>query len=319
MKRLHEADIDLNLLRVLVVVLQERSMTRAAERLRITQPAVSFAIRRLREILGDPLFVKSGNSLVPTQYALSLEAPLSDALSAIWHSVAPGVLEPSTMQRHFRIAMSSVGEFALLPFLLRRVRAEAPKVTIETCRIPVEAVDDALRIGRVDLAVGNYRELGPATRRVLLMRDKYVCLVWAGSAAAQKTLEVADFIELSHILVATVASSHRAIETMFAEHGIHRNVVLTVSGFEAVPDLVRGTDLAVVLPSKVADRLNRGNEFRGLPLPVPVQDFEVTLHWDARLDADSGNAWLRSLILSQRELCDVSRFAKSHAGRGPGF
>src|SRR5882672_592293 len=171
------ADLDLNLLRAFDAVLRDGSVTAAAERLGLSQPAMSNALARLRRLLGDPLFMRTASGMRPTPFAQQLAAPVQQALDLIRASFSQQAgFDPGTSDRIFRLQLTDVGEIAFLPPLLERLQRDAPRVRIETQHLPQDEVSDALASGDVDVAVGFLPELSSGVVAQRLFRDRYVCL-----------------------------------------------------------------------------------------------------------------------------------------------
>src|SRR5688572_9854037 len=170
-------DVDLNLLRVFDAVLRDRSVTAAAARLDLTQPAVSNALARLRRMLDDALFVRTAEGMRPTPYAQGLADPVRQALGLVETALArPAGFEPATSVRTFRFHMSDIGEMVFLPALVERLQRVAPGVRVEVTPLALEEITDALASGALDLAVGALPGLAGLVRTRNLLQDPYVCL-----------------------------------------------------------------------------------------------------------------------------------------------
>src|SRR2546421_12316352 len=203
------ADLDLNLLRVFDAVLQERSVTAAAARLGLTQPAVSNALARLRTLLGDALFVRPPAGMEATPFARGVAEPVRQALALLDSALAHGPgFEPGGATRAFRFYMSDLGQIEFLPPLIERVQKTAPGVRLEAVALEVEDIAGALGTGALDLAMGFLPGLGPPVRRRALFRDPYLCLMRADHPI--KTLTKRKFLDASHPLV-TYRGGHRVL------------------------------------------------------------------------------------------------------------
>jgi DNA-binding transcriptional LysR family regulator len=290
-------DIDLNLLRAFDAVLQEKSVTGAAARLRLTQPAVSNALSRLRALFGDPLFVRTPSGMDATPFARELGEPVRQALALLESALAHGPgFDPAVSTRAFRFYMSDLGQIEFLPPLIEHVQKVAPGVRLEAVALEVEDIGDALAAGTLDLAVGFLPGLGPPVRRKPLFRDPYVCLMRAGHPRAGKALTRKAFVEASHALV-SYRGGHRVIEEALERAGLARRIALRVPHFTVVPMVLERTDLILILPRRVARVYERRGEFKSLPPPVPIPPADVGVHWHERFDADPGNRWLREQLL----------------------
>ncbi len=290
-------DIDLNLLRAFDAVLQERSVTLAAARLGLTQPAVSNALARLRALFNDPLFVRTPAGMDATPFARELGEPVRQALALLESALAHGPgFDPATSTRAFRFYMSDLGQIEFLPPLIERVQKVAPGVRLEAVALDVEDIADALAAGALDLAVGFLPGLGSPVRRRQLFRDPYVCLMRADHPAIGKTLTRKKFLAASHALV-SYRGGHRVIEEALERAGLARRIALRVPHFTVVPMVLERTDLVLVLPARVARVFERRGKLKTLPLPVPIPPADVGVHWHTRFDADPGNRWLREQLL----------------------
>ena len=290
------ATLDLNLLRVFDAVLQSRSVTGAAGRLGLTQPAVSNALGRLRQAFGDALFLRTPQGMEPTPFARELAEPVRRALTLLESALAHGPgFDPATSARRFRFYMSDLGQIEFLPPLVERVRRVAPGVRLEAPALEPEHVADALASGSLDLAVGFLPALGPPLRRQALFSDPYLCLMRAGHSISLLTRK--RFVEASHVLV-TYRGGHRVVEEALERAGASQRIVLRVPHFTVVPMVLERTDLILTLPARVARVFERRGSLKALPPPVPVPPAEVAMHWHERFDADAGNRWLREQLAS---------------------
>jgi len=290
-------DLDLNLLRVFDAVLREKSVTAAAAGLRLTQPAVSNALSRLRGLFGDALFVRTPAGMDATPFARELGEPVRQALALLDSALAHGPgFDPQSSTRAFRFYMSDLGQIEFLPPLIERAQRVAPQVRLEAVAMDVEDIGAALAAGGLDIAVGFLPGLGPPVRRQQLFRDPYVCLMRADHPTIRKTLSRKQFLEASHALV-SYRGGHRVIEEALDRAGLSRRIALRVPHFTVVPMVLERTDLVLILPQRVARVYERLGEFKSLPPPVAIPPADVGVHWHERFDADPGNRWLREQLL----------------------
>jgi len=287
-------DVDLNLLRVFDAVLQERSVTAAAARLELTQPAVSNALSRLRKLLGDGLFVRTPAGMEATPFARGVAEPVRQALALLDTALAHGPgFEPASATRTFRFYMSDLGQIEFLPPLIERVERAAPSVHLEAVALDVEDLAAALATGALDLAVGFLPGLGPPVRRRALFRDPYMCLMRADHPI--KTLTKRKFLEASHALV-TYRGGHRVVEEALERAGARR-IALRLPHFTVMPMVLERTDLICTLPARVARVFERRGKLKSLPPPVPIPVADVAVHCHERFESDQGNRWLRELVI----------------------
>lgn len=290
--------VDLNLLRTFLAILDAGSVTAAADDLHLTQPTVSHALGRLRAQLGDPLFVRQGSGLVPTDRARELGpilrasvAKIDDALSA--HRS----FDASTTDRHFRLCLSDLGETAFLPAVLHAMRAEAPRASITAVPTHIEQVTDWLRRGEVDAAVASV-PLPVDGVHTIIADERYVALMAPRLAPQKKRLTASDLSELRHAVV-DKRVGHEQLDQSLAAIGVKRTTVLRVQHFSVLPPLVTAGDVVTILPAQIAQTVARtwGLEVRELPDGMPRYD--VNLYWDPQITGTSGpSAWFISLLQS---------------------
>jgi len=292
------ADLDLNLLRAFDAVLRDGSVTAAAGRLGLSQPAMSNALARLRRLLGDPLFMRTPGGMRPTPFAQQLAAPVRQALDLIHATLLaqPG-FDSRTSQRSFRLQLSDVGEIVFLPALLERLQREAPGVRVETQHLPQDEVSDALASGEIDLAVGFLPELFQGVVQKRLFRDRYVCLVRADHPRVGSRLTLAQFLAATHVLVSARGSAHEIVEQTLRNKGLQRRIALRVPHFTVVPMILARTDHMVIVPEGLVGAIAPFGRFKSLKPPVDIPALDVKVHWHERFDQDPGIAWLRSVIV----------------------
>lgn len=290
---------DLNLARVFIAVWDTRNLTDAGNRLSLTQPAVSHALRRMRDTFNDPLFVRAPGGMMPTELATRLHAPFSQALRMIQHAVQDSAgFDPATADRTFRVAMSDVSEFFFLPALLRWLTAAAPSVHLRVVPLDPATVIQSMKAGETDLTIGFIPDLEDEVTSHHLFTDTFVCLVRAGHPITRMRAQEPDLGSLGYVYGGTTAAGHQLAERWLTEIGLKRQIVLRLGHFTVAPGVVRETDLAVIFPESVARLINGDGAFALLPLPPghPVVDIRVHLH--THFGGDAGICWLRDTLLS---------------------
>ena len=291
-------DLDLNLLRAFDAVLRDGSVTSAAKRLGLSQPAMSNAISRLRRLLGDPLFMRTPDGMRPTPLAQQLAAPVQQALDLIRASFSQQAgFDPKTSDRIFRFQLTDVGEIAFLPPLLERLQRDAPGVRVETQQLPQDEVSDALASGEVDVAVGFLPELSHGVLHEQLFRDRYVCLVRADHPTIGSRLTRAQFLATTHVLVSSRGSAHEIVEQTLRNQGLVRRIALRVPHFTVVPMILARTDHMVIVPEGLVRAITPFGRFKALKPPVDIPALDVRVHWHERFDQDPGIAWLRGVLV----------------------
>lgn len=291
---MHINEIDLNLLRVFDAVYRTRSVSRAAEVLGLTQPAVSHALTRLRLLLRDPLFVRAGAGVQPTAKASQLAGPVSAGLASIQAALSDSVgFDPRESQRTFRLHMSDIGESSFVPPLVSTLAADAPNVRLETYQLESAEIVDALDEGRIDVAIGFLPTIRQ-TRHVPLIEDRYIVLLRQGHPlAARRRLGAKGLARLEFIMVRSHSDTMRILSLLQLEHRVR----MTTSHFLVAPNIVRATDLAVIMPRNIAREIAADGGYVILEPALPLQQFTVSLHWSPRADADPANRWLRQHMI----------------------
>ncbi|OLS62841.1 LysR family transcriptional regulator [Pseudomonas putida] len=286
--------VDLNLLIVFETLMHERSVTRAAEKLFLGQPAISAALSRLRTLFDDPLFVRTGRSMEPSARATEIFALLSPALDSISTAVSRAAdFDPATSTSVFRIGLSDDAEFALLPLLLKRVRAEAPGVVLVVRRVNYLLMPGLLASGEISVGVSYTDDLPANAKRKVLRRSKPK-LLRADSVPGSLSLD--DFCKRPHALVSFAGDLSGFIDEELAKLGRERHVVLAVPQFNGLGSLLTGTDIVATVPDYTADILTAAGGLRAEELPLETRTFELHMAWRGAQDNDPGEKWLRSRI-----------------------
>lgn len=286
--------VDLNMLIVFETLMHERSVTRAAEKLFLGQPAISAALGRLRNLFNDPLFVRSGRSMEPTARAREIFALLTPALDSISSAVSRATdFNPATSQAVFRLGLSDDVEFALLPPLLRRLRAEAPGVTLVVRRANYLLMPGLLASGEISVGVSYTEEL-PANAKRKVLRRSVPRLLRADSIPGNLSLD--DYCNRPHALVSFAGDLSGFIDEELHKLGRKRRVVLAAPQFSGLGALLAGTDLLASIPDYTASVLQAGGGLRVENLPLPAPSFELHMVWPGVQDTDPAERWLRSRI-----------------------
>lgn len=283
--------IDLNLLVVLEALLNEQHVTRAAERLHLSQPAVSHALGRLRDLLGDPLLVRVGSGLVPTARALELAAPLRDVLAQVQALLAPNTFEPSTARRRFRLAMSDYGAALLLPGLVRRLRREAPGIDLQIIQASREGMIELLLNGEIDVAAGVFPDVPNELRCTPLFEEHYACLVDRHTLGEDGLLDLPQYLDRPHVLLEMRGSGTAEIERALTVIHQRRHVAISLPHWSVAPQLIVGTDLILTVASRTL-RAIHDPELVVVPPPFVLPSFAVVLARHKRRDGDQALGWL---------------------------
>lgn len=294
MSTINLSTVDLNLLVALDALLRERSVTRAAKEVGIGQPAMSHALGRLRELLGDPLLIRRGRAMVPTPRAEALALPVEEALAAVRAvlRVEPA-FDPATSERSFVLACPDLVA-PMLPVVLRAVRREAPGVNLAVIR-PEAGMAHAFEHQGADLALGAERNPGPGITHRRLGRARWATLARPSHPYAEKaTLE--RWLAAGHVQVSTGGRGESFVDAVLRSRGLRRRVALTVPAFLLVPQAVAAGEDLYTGPEPFLRPLAESLGLMVLEPPVPLPAAPVVMAWPTRLDADAGVIWLRGLV-----------------------
>ncbi|SAL43619.1 LysR family transcriptional regulator [Caballeronia humi] len=291
-------DFDLNLLRVFDAMWRQRHLSRAAEELGLSQPAMSHALKRLRERIGDQLFFKVRTGMQPSPRAEQLAPVVRSVLTEVRDLIltAPQ-FHPGDAQRIFTIATSEVGELAVLPRLLTQVIKEAPHVDIETVAASQGDLMGLLERGRADLAIGFFPDLIDTDLfEQTLTRRGFVCLARAGHPIASRKMTEQQFCAASHAIVGSDSWSLELAEKYLHDNGIRPHAVFRTPRSLSIPMVIASTDLIVTVAEPIADIFARVEDLRQMTPPYPLPSFLIKQHWHRTQHEDPANRWLRSLV-----------------------
>lgn len=293
-------DLDLNLLRVLVQVHADRSVSVAAAHLGLSQPAVSRALVRLRAQLGDRLFVPTARGMQATPLAEQVAPQVAAALACIGETLASGLhFDAATSQRQFTLAMTDIGEVHFLPTLMRSLRRLAPGVAIATLRQTAVNLRLEMEQGRVDLALGHLPDLTTDFHQRLLFQQRYVCLFRKGHPLATAADPLQAYADAEHALVLSPGTGHGRADAFIDKAGVQRRVRLRVPHFGALADVLESSDLVATVPEVFARRSAQRFQLDHRPHPVDLPPIEIRAFWHAKLHQDPANRWLRGLLVRQ--------------------
>jgi DNA-binding transcriptional LysR family regulator len=293
------SQFDMNLLRVFDALERCGHVGRAAEELDLSQPSVSYALKRLRQMLDDPLFVKARNGIAPTPRTLHLIPVVRSILSDVTEHILPAPrFEPETTKRRFTLAMSDMDEMIFLPRLIERMAEQAPLVDIRTVSIDPKALVLALQRREVDLAVGYFPDLeGADVFQQRLFDHDFACLARIGHPAIPGRLTRKTFCDVPHAVLQVEGRIHEVVEQFLNSHGVQRRVLLRCAHFLSIPMIVASTDLLVTIPAAVAQVLTRMAPVQSLEPPYPIPGFSLQQHWHRCQHRDPGIRWLRDNMI----------------------
>jgi DNA-binding transcriptional LysR family regulator len=288
---------DLNLFVVFDALLEEQSVSRAARRIGLSQPATSNALARLRDLFGDVLFVRQGARMLPTSRAESIAAHVRAGLGHLDAALCvPASFDPATARRTFTIAANDFASFILLPTLMDRVRREAPGITIRVVPYGPPQPIDQLTAGTVDLILGAAFDLPPHVASEDFMAIEFAVAVRADHPRVRKRLTLEQFVELDHLLVAPLGGARGTVDRALEELGLERRVALYVPDFLLAPLIVARTDLVVTLARAVLVTFATPFGLRVFAPPLRLRPFPYAGIWERRRDTDPAHRWLRDTI-----------------------
>lgn len=287
--------LDLNLLVTLDTLLAEHNVTRAAQRLNLSQPAVSVHLSKLRDALGDPLLLPGPRGMRPTARADALREPLRQALDALAHALAPArPFDPAAALHTWRIAATDYGESTIVLPALRGLRSAAPGSRLAVLELVPPRIARQAEQGEIDLAFDTSEGAAPGLRRRALFRERYVLAGRAGHPRLKRRPTPAQFCRLEHVVVSPEGGGFRGVtDEALSQAGLARRVVLSVPHFLFVIAALVDTDLVAMLPSRLVRHTS------GLQIvepPVAVPGFEMAMLWHERRHRDPAHRWLREHI-----------------------
>jgi DNA-binding transcriptional LysR family regulator len=290
--------LDLNLLVVLHHLLLQKQVSKVAQVLGMSQPAVSSALGRLRAALGDELFVRTQYGMEPTPYALSLAEPVAQALDGLQQALnVRAAFNPASNARSFTIAMTDVGEMYFLPVLIDALAKAAPEVTLQVVSVAQTTLKEDMAAGRIDLALGLLPQLQAGFFQQGLFRQKYVCLLrQSHSLALKKNLSLAAFAKADHVRISAAGTGHGRVDVALEKQKLFRQFRLTVPHYVALGDVLQNSNLIATVPERFADRILLPYNLAKRNLPIAVDESAIHQFWHGRLHRDAGHQWLRQLI-----------------------
>lgn len=293
--------IDLNLLFAFDALMSERNVTRAATQVGVSQPAMSAALSRLRTLLGDPLFLRSADGLLPTPRARELAAPISQVLRQIEATlVKKPEFVPGEAALAFNLGMSDYPAFVLLPALLEALGEQAPGIVINVHAFnDRDHAVDLLDAGVIDAAIGvppTHPEGRILTRPIL--RDEFVTIVASRHPAARRGMNMKTYLSLPHALASPEGQRHGLVDQALAQQGKQRTLALTLPQMFALPAVVARTGMTATVMKRVALNSSASRKLALFPPPIPLPEIVFHVIWHRRTEGNPAQQWLRALIES---------------------
>lgn len=287
---------ELTLLYVFDAIMTEGSITRAADRLSMTQPAVSNAVARMRDIWQDPLFIKKGRQIEPTAFARSLWEQVRDPIYLLSTAVESSAFNPAESRRKFRIAIADMWvDMFWLP-LMHKINELAPQVDLYAVPYTFDGVVEQLRSANVDLVLGPLNHHDRSLHSIFLKSSIFKLVMRRDHPLAGKSVSINDFLDARHLLVSQSGDARGVIDSALQQDGLQRRVAMTVNHFSAVPKMLMQSDLIAVVPDVVAGGTQYRSHLWITDPPVNLDPVPVHIIWHTRLDRDPGLAWVRDLL-----------------------
>lgn len=289
---------DLNLLPVFLALMEERSVTRAAERLGMTQPALSNALGRLRDMLQDPLFIRERYGMQPTEKAEALAPGIAAAVASLDELVlGQQGFDPAQAERLFTLAPNSYVEFVLVPGIVARLRERAPGIRLRLVPFGADLAETGVISGATAMVLGRITD--PPDNLVVqpVMEDGLACVVRADHPQVRKRISPKQYEQLKHVNVLPPGRLRAGLFQALQRHGLRREVAISVTHFLAIPEIVAATDYCATLPRLICRHLARDARLKILAAPVDLGTFPVEMAWHVRYRHDPAHQWLRDLVI----------------------
>ena len=296
---MHISRIDLNLFVVLDAIYREGNITRASQALKLSQPALSHALGRLRELLKDPLFVRQGSGMVPTPLTRNLIGPVRQALQTLeLHVRQSQRFDPGQTHRMFHLGLRDVFEATILPALVRTLQDQAPGIDLISVRTDRRTLEADLAAGALDLALDIPLPTGDSIRQTRVFRDRLIVMVRAEHPVLRDELTLAGYLSQTHILVSSRRQGWGLEDFELNREGYRRRIGLRCQHYFAACRVVSQTDWLLTMPEQYARIANAQFDNRIFPFPLPTQPLDVHLYWHANVDYDPANQWLRGQCIA---------------------
>jgi DNA-binding transcriptional LysR family regulator len=311
----HLSQVDLNLFVVLEAIYREGNLTRAGRQLKLTQPAMSHALKRLRELLKDPLFIREGANMVPTPFSRNMINEVRQALQILEVNLYENRnFDPAHTRRNFQIGFWELMESMILPPLAKVLTRAAPEISITTLRVKRREIEQELASGTLDLVLDIPITVSDNFRQAPLFSDRVVVMARKGHPAIRRELDLDTYLRQDHILVSSRRLGPSLVDAELNRGGRKRRIVLRCQHYFAACQVVSETDMLLTIPQHYAETLNAGFNNRLHPFPLKsLQQLEIHMYWHESTENDPPNRWLREQI---KKVVDESLPASEPVSRG---
>lgn len=298
MKSINLAAIDLNLLVAFEALFEERSVTVAAQRLHLGQPAMSAALGRLRTVFQDELFLRVGKGMQPTNKALEIAPDILAALQHVRRTLEVSqVFDSESSQRSFAIGSSDYTSYVVLPRLLQVCSKAAPGVNFRVIGFEKDSVGELLNQGAIDVALGVFPNLPPHTSSAALFQERFVGIArWGHEAIVDGTMTLEAFASLPHALATIRRDATGEIDKILARHGLQRRIAVTIPHMLVLPAVIATSDLVAAIPHRIATQLATSHALELFELPVKTDPWIVSMMWSRLANKDTAQEWLRETL-----------------------
>ena len=288
---------DLRDFRIFDEIYRTRSISQVASLVQLSQPSVSIRLGRLRKHFGDPLFVRTSTGMQPTPKSEALLPSIRQALQILQSALTPAAgFEPTRSVRVFRIAMTDIGQIVILPKVLNSLQLVAPDVVLEMMSLDRDTPRH-LESGNCDLAIAFTAEMQSGFYQQHLYKEHYVCIAAKKHPRIGQKLSKAEFLAERHIEVVSRWTAHRVIELEMQRAGVQRNIVLRVSSFVGLAQIVENTDLLAMVPVHLGSILAKNGNLQVISAPFKVPTYSIKQYWHERYNQDAANRWFRELMV----------------------
>ncbi|MEL7068571.1 MAG: LysR family transcriptional regulator [Cyanobacteria bacterium J06581_3] len=288
---------DLNLLVVFDALMTERHLTRASERIGLSQPATSNALARLRKLTEDQLFIRAGGAFQPTPVAIALAAQIQPALQQIDAALASTKqFDPATSNLVFSLGMSDYTAFLLLPDLLKTLKSAAPQIAIQVRTGERNTLLKLLDEGKIDVMCGVFPEKVPWHNSQKLFKETFVCVCRQGHPQIGDNISMQQYIEVDHLLVSVAGDRSGKIDHLLSQQGLSRHVAVSVPHFLVAPFILAQTNLIATFAQRVAESFAQMQSLKILPSPVDLTGFSISMRWHQSRQSQPEQVWLRAQI-----------------------
>jgi DNA-binding transcriptional LysR family regulator len=305
--------IDIRLLLIFEALMRERSVSKAALEVGMSQPAVSRALNNLRQMLKDELFVRSPSGMLPTAQARDLAPSIREVLARLQSIFEPATFVPTTSTRTFRLAVSDHCAALVLPTLNERLRQEAPAVKVRVRPRRHVTVAGELDMGEIDFALGISLDLPSRISQVTLFSEPYVCVMRLDHPLARQRLRYEDYIAAEHIAITHMGEPIQALDVQLRTTGAKRRVVMTANQALLAPEILQRSDLILTTHLHLVRKLPAFTGLHLAPLPIAIDPLPVRLYWHRDLMKHAAHEWLRRMIV---DICADLTLAGAQNGKG---